>query len=182
MEREDRVLNILTVMPKYSNGMSDSDVAQQVLDGRWGVAANRKDQLERANYNYHDVQKTVNRMVVRKSRRARFYLFLAKITLAIIAFVLQMFTLDGAMSSGGVEIVHIKSLIISILLIIAVIILHRIYYILGVLYGILLLLHYPANKLTPQQEIQMRRIAMRYDKAHDFFSECGKRYEKYNRR
>ena len=51
-------------MPKYINDISDSDVAEQVLHGKWGNGLNRKISLERASYDYNSVQRAANRMVV----------------------------------------------------------------------------------------------------------------------
>lgn len=182
MEREVSVIKILDVMPKYINNMSDSDVAEQVLHGRWGNGLDRKRSLERESYDYNSVQRAANRMVVRKSSRRNLMLFVLKFILMIISFCLLMYVLDSAISSGGIDIKSIKTLIVSILLIIATVVVHRIYYILGVVYGFMLLMRYPKTKFSRVQINQIRRIATRYDTMTQYISACGRRYEKYSRR
>lgn len=182
MGREESVIKILDVMPKYMNGMSDSDVAEQVLDGRWGNGLNRKFSLEQANYDYNSVQRSANRMVVRKSSKRNSMLFILKLILVFISISLVMYVIDRSTSAYGIDIKAIQALIVSILLIIATIAIHKIYYILGVIYGFVLLLQYPKNKLNREQINQVRRIATRYDNVNQYISACGRRYEKYSRR
>lgn len=182
MKREDNVIKILDVMPKYINDMSDSDVAEQVLVGRWGNRLNRKISLERARYDYNSVQRAANRIVVRKSSRRNSMLFILKFILVLSSFCLLMYVLDSAISSGGIDIKTIKTLIVSILLIIATVVVHRIYYILGVVYGFMLLMRYLKTKFSRVQINQIRKIATRYDTVTQYISACGRRYEKYSRR
>jgi hypothetical protein len=43
---------------------SVSAIAQEVIEGKWGNGAERKDRLEKAGYDYIEVQKVVNRLLV----------------------------------------------------------------------------------------------------------------------
>ena len=45
---------------------SISDVAKEVIDGKWGVGADRADRLQKAGYSYRQVQDEVNRQVQSK--------------------------------------------------------------------------------------------------------------------
>lgn len=40
--------------------MTSEQVAQEVIDGKWGNGAERKQKLESQGYNYNEVQKRVN--------------------------------------------------------------------------------------------------------------------------
>lgn len=182
MEREGSVIKILDVMPKYINDISDSDVAEQVLHGKWGNGLNRKISLERASYDYNSVQRAANRMVVRKSRKCNSMLFILKFILVFISLCLMMYVIDRTTSAYGIDIKAIRALIVSILLIIATVVVHRIYYILGVVYGFMLLMRYPKTKFSRVQINQIRKIATRYDTMTQYISACGRRYEKYSRR
>ena len=42
---------------------SISDIAKEVIDGKWGVGADRQARLQRAGYSYRDVQNEVNRQL-----------------------------------------------------------------------------------------------------------------------
>lgn len=182
MERESSVIKILDVMPKYINDISDSDVAEQVLHGKWGNGPDRNRRLELARYDYNSVQRAANRMVVRKASRRNLMLFVLKFILVLISFCLLMYVLGSAISSGGIDIKAIKALTVSILLIIATVVVHRIYYILGVVYGFMLLMRYPKTKFSRVQINHIRKIATRYDTVTQYISACGRRYEKYSRR
>ena len=63
------------VTPKYS-AMADqtpkktvAEIAQEVLDGKWGNGDDRKKKLEAAGYKYADVQKAVNDLVAKKETK-----------------------------------------------------------------------------------------------------------------
>lgn len=53
----------VTVKPSTSNKKSSATIAQEVLDGKWGVNPQRKRDLESAGYNYTEVQGIVNRII-----------------------------------------------------------------------------------------------------------------------
>lgn len=49
------------IVPKYSEGSEDLvKIAKEVIRGEWGNGSDRKKKLEKAGYNYSDVQKVVN--------------------------------------------------------------------------------------------------------------------------
>lgn len=64
MERV-RTANIVAyAMPKYDvTKKSIDEIAQEVIDGKWGTGAVRKSKLTAAGYNYDEVQKRVNEML-----------------------------------------------------------------------------------------------------------------------
>lgn len=43
--------------------MSNGEVAREVIKGMWGVGRERKNRLEKAGYDYNEVQKLVNQML-----------------------------------------------------------------------------------------------------------------------
>lgn len=58
--------NYCTITKKITlknNNKSLSDVAKEVIDGKWGNGLNRKKKLEKAGYNYKEVQKEVNKLL-----------------------------------------------------------------------------------------------------------------------
>ena len=44
-------------------GKSVDDIAQEVIDGLWGVGLDRKKRLTNAGYDYKTIQKRVNQML-----------------------------------------------------------------------------------------------------------------------
>lgn len=58
-KKEDKVDNLL------SEKKSDEAIAKEVIVGKWGSGAERKERLEQAGYNYAAVQKIVNSMINR---------------------------------------------------------------------------------------------------------------------
>lgn len=61
---------------------SVSEIAQEVIAGKWGVGADRANRLQKAGYNYKNVQAEVNRLV---SQKPVFYTVKAGDTLSAIA-------------------------------------------------------------------------------------------------
>jgi hypothetical protein len=50
--------------PKYDTAMkSNVEIAKEVLEGKWGNGAERKEKLTKAGYNYTAVQNEVNKLV-----------------------------------------------------------------------------------------------------------------------
>ena len=49
------------------NKKSINEIAQEVIDGKWGNGTERKNKLEKAGYNYNDVQNKVNEILESKS-------------------------------------------------------------------------------------------------------------------
>lgn len=49
--------------PVYVQKKSITEVAKEVIQGKWGNGAERKKRLEEAGYNYADVQRTVNELL-----------------------------------------------------------------------------------------------------------------------
>lgn len=51
-------------------GMNKSNecIAQEVIDGKWGNAPSRRGKLEKAGYNYEEIQKEVNRLLSGSSK------------------------------------------------------------------------------------------------------------------
>ena len=82
-------------VPKYSSGSDDSapitpaktvnELAQEVLDGKWGNGTDRKERLTAAGYDYSAVQAKVNALVKAKSDFAVFYTVKSGDTLSSIA-------------------------------------------------------------------------------------------------
>lgn len=52
--------------PKVSNKKSVTDVAAEVVAGKWGNGVERKTRLQRAGYNYSEVQDAVNAILKRR--------------------------------------------------------------------------------------------------------------------
>lgn len=50
---------------------SDVEIAEEVVAGKWGNGEERQLKLERAGYDYDNIQKIVNRLVVKKPKRRR---------------------------------------------------------------------------------------------------------------
>lgn len=48
---------------KKDNKKSITDIAKEVIDGKWGNGEERKKKLEKAGYNYKEVQKKVNELL-----------------------------------------------------------------------------------------------------------------------
>lgn len=48
---------------KKDNKKSVKDIAKEVINGKWGNGETRKKKLEKAGYNYKEVQKEVNRLL-----------------------------------------------------------------------------------------------------------------------
>lgn len=42
---------------------SDLEIAKEVMNGKWGIGADRKKRLESAGYDYNTIQSYVNRMI-----------------------------------------------------------------------------------------------------------------------
>lgn len=64
MERRRNKNIVAYVRPKYSdNKKSVHDVALEVIDGKWGTGATRRQKLTQAGYNYSEVQAEVNRIL-----------------------------------------------------------------------------------------------------------------------
>lgn len=42
---------------------SSLDIAKEVIAGKWGIGADRKTKIEKAGYNYEEIQNYVNRMI-----------------------------------------------------------------------------------------------------------------------
>ena len=82
-------------MPKYSSSSDASapitpaktvdELAQEVLDGKWGNGTDRKERLTAAGYDYSAVQAKVNALVKAKSDSAVFYTVKSGDTLSSIA-------------------------------------------------------------------------------------------------
>ena len=51
------------VTKKNSIGKSNTEIAKEVINGKWGNGAERKKRLEKAGYNYSAIQKIVNKML-----------------------------------------------------------------------------------------------------------------------
>lgn len=64
MERRRNKNIVAYARPKYSdNKKSVHDVALEVIDGKWGTGATRRQKLTQAGYNYSEVQAEVNRIL-----------------------------------------------------------------------------------------------------------------------
>ena len=46
-----------------SNRKSDTEIAKEVIAGKWGNGADRKNRLTSAGYNYNNIQAIVNRLL-----------------------------------------------------------------------------------------------------------------------
>lgn len=42
---------------------TDVEIAKEVMQGKWGIGADRKKRLEQAGYDYNTIQMYVNRMI-----------------------------------------------------------------------------------------------------------------------
>ena len=42
---------------------TDVEIAKEVMNGKWGIGADRKRRLENAGYDYNTIQSYVNRMI-----------------------------------------------------------------------------------------------------------------------
>lgn len=51
---------------KKDNKKSITDIAKEVINGKWGNGETRKKKLEKAGYNYKEVQKKVNELLKKK--------------------------------------------------------------------------------------------------------------------
>lgn len=82
-------------VPKYSSGSSGSapvtptktvdELAQEVLDGKWGNGADRKERLTAAGYDYSAVQAKVNALVKKQESTPAYYTVKSSDTLSGIA-------------------------------------------------------------------------------------------------
>ena len=82
-------------VPKYSSGSSDSapvtptktvdELAQEVLDGKWGNGTDRKERLTAAGYDYSAVQAKVNALVKKQESTPVYYTVKSGDTLSGIA-------------------------------------------------------------------------------------------------
>lgn len=60
------------VAPKKASAKkSVAQIAQEVLDGKWGNGNDRKNRITKAGYNYNDVQKKVNELVAARNTRPK---------------------------------------------------------------------------------------------------------------
>ena len=60
------VNKLLSGTPATPSKKSNEEIAKEVLQGKWGVGADRKKRLEAAGYSYTAVQSIVNKMILRK--------------------------------------------------------------------------------------------------------------------
>lgn len=59
----DVLNNVKATYPKYVPPKTVDELAQEVLDGKWGNADERKEKLTKAGYDYEAVQKKVNELL-----------------------------------------------------------------------------------------------------------------------
>jgi len=64
-EIQDIVNKILAKDPEPVPAKTNEQIAQEVINGKWGVGAERKEKLEAAGYNYDEIQKIVNQKLVK---------------------------------------------------------------------------------------------------------------------
>ena len=57
------VNNLVNGKPKSAPKKSTSQVAREVINGKWGNGEDRKNRLEKAGYNYTEIQKQVNNII-----------------------------------------------------------------------------------------------------------------------
>ena len=57
------MIELLSLEKKASPKKSNVEIAQEVLQGKWGNGAERKTKLTNAGYNYAEVQAEVNKLV-----------------------------------------------------------------------------------------------------------------------
>ncbi len=82
-------------VPKYSSGSADlapvtpaktvDELAQEVLDGKWGNGTDRKERLTAAGYDYSAVQAKVNALVKKQESTPVYYTVKSGDTLSGIA-------------------------------------------------------------------------------------------------
>lgn len=72
-EEEETIADSAPVAPtpapvseKSDDKKSNEEIAREVLDGKWGNGADRKNRLTKAGYDYDSVQKIVNQLVAKK--------------------------------------------------------------------------------------------------------------------
>ena len=63
----DNNTNIETTAPKKTN----EEIANEVINGKWGNGADRKNKLTAAGYNYNEVQEKVNQLLGAKTTSSR---------------------------------------------------------------------------------------------------------------
>lgn len=73
------------ITPLISNNKSTTDIALEVINGKWGNGNARKTALENAGYSYTIIQQEVNRLLSNNNTTAQYYTIVAGDTLSAIA-------------------------------------------------------------------------------------------------
>lgn len=68
---QNRVNEILGAKTTTSNKKSNEEIANEVINGKWGNGADRKNKLTAAGYNYNEVQEKVNQLLGAKTSSSR---------------------------------------------------------------------------------------------------------------
>lgn len=58
-----KVVNIVSKKPDIATKKTNEEIAQEVIDGKWGAGVKRKKLLKKAGYNYATIQSIVNNML-----------------------------------------------------------------------------------------------------------------------
>lgn len=74
-----------TITTLITNQKSTTDIALEVINGKWGNGNDRKVRLNNAGYNYNIIQQEVNRLLENNNTTAQYYTIVAGDTLSAIA-------------------------------------------------------------------------------------------------